>query len=383
MMKSAMTTGRTIWVDQLDPQEVAALDPGLDKRWPRRPDVLVVGGGIVGVATATACRDAGLGSVLLIEADQLGAGATGGAAGLLIPEAHHGSNPGPHVALGRSSLARWRNLEENTPDGVGLTDLDWFALAPHPEGFMADPSPAVEWLDADDVARIMPGLAATTSGVLIRHQARINPLRALTRLAARLPHVATGVAATGVGVQGGRVVTVSTSVGTIAPGAVVFATGSPPAIDRLDVRLPANMVKGHLVVTEPTPLRLPGTVVPVATQLEDGRLLTGGTLDVGDQSEAVRPEVIDAIAIELAAFLPALGGVRLTHRWCCFRPHHPDGLPVIDRVPGLDNAWVTSGHYRTGILMGPATGAILAQWISTNQQPADAAPFTIQRLVSS
>jgi D-amino-acid dehydrogenase len=92
--------------------------------------------------------------------------------------------------------------------------------------------------------------------------------------------------------------------------------------------------------------------------------------------------VTDAIEAELAAFLPALDDVRLTHRWCCFRPHHPDGLPVIDRVPGLDNAWVTSGHYRTGILMGPATGAILAQWISTGEQPVESALFTIHRLTS-
>jgi glycine/D-amino acid oxidase-like deaminating enzyme len=382
MMKAAMTTGRTIWIDQLDPHEVAALDPGLEKHWPRRPDVLVVGGGIVGVTTATACREAGLGSVLLIEADRLGAGATGGAAGLLIPEAHQGNNPAPHVALGRSSLARWRHLEENVPDGVGLIDLDWFALAPHPEGFISDPSPTVEWLDADELARMVPGLASRTSGVVIRHQARINPLRALARLAARLPQVATGVVATGVGVQGDRVVTVSTSAGAIAPGAVIFATGNPPAIDGFDLRIPADLVKGHLVVTEPTPVRLPGTVLPVATQLEDGRLLAGGTLDVADRSEAVRAEVTDAIEAELAAFLPALDDVRLTHRWCCFRPHHPDGLPVIDRVPGLDNAWVTSGHYRTGILMGPATGAILAQWISTGEQPVESALFTIHRLTS-
>ena len=46
------------------------------------------------MATAAACEEAGLGSVLLIEADRLGAGATGGAAGLLIPEAHRGTDPG-------------------------------------------------------------------------------------------------------------------------------------------------------------------------------------------------------------------------------------------------------------------------------------------------
>ena len=378
-----MTNGGAFWVDQLSGRELVALDPGRPTALVQRPDVLVVGGGIVGVATAAACEQAGLGSVLLIEADRLGAGATGGAAGLLIPEAHHGTDPTALVELGRSSLERWRRLEETCPGGVGLVELDWVGLAPHPDGFVADPSPAVEWLDANQVAQLVPGLASATPGAVIRDQGRLNPQRALARLGARLAQVATGVAATAVGVRRGRVASVSTSAGTISPGAVVFATGGPPLVEGLDLSLPAALVKGHLIVTEPVALRLPGTVAPLATQLEDGRLLGGGTLDVGDLSPTVRPEVIKAICAELGAALPALRGVGVTHRWCCFRPRHPDGLPVVDRIPGLDNAWITSGHFRTGILMGPATGSILARWISTGQAPTDAAPWTIERLVMS
>jgi NADPH-dependent 2,4-dienoyl-CoA reductase/sulfur reductase-like enzyme len=78
-----VTQGRTIWIDQLDPADLAALDPGRPAQLPRRPDVLVVGGGMLGVATAMACHSAGAGQVLLIEASRLGSGATGGAAGLV------------------------------------------------------------------------------------------------------------------------------------------------------------------------------------------------------------------------------------------------------------------------------------------------------------
>jgi glycine oxidase len=382
-MKAMMTSGRTIWVDQLDAEELSALDPGLPEALERRPDVLVVGGGIIGVATAAACRDAGIGSVLLIEAGRLGAGATGGAAGLLVPEAHSGIDPTALVELGRASLKRWRDLEATSTGGVGLMDVDWVGLAPHPEGFLADPSPAVEWLGAADVARLIPGLVPRVPAALVRRQARVNPLRALGRLAARIPQVATGVTATEVEVRGTRVVAVSSSVGTISPGVVVFATGGPPRLHGLDLRLPGDMVKGHLVVTEPIPMSLPGIVAPVATQLEDGRLLAGGTLDVGDRTTRVRREVTDAIRAELVAAFPALSGVRLTHRWCCWRPHHPDGLPVVDRIPDLDNAWVSSGHYRTGILMGPATGELLAQMITVGEPSAEAHPWRIERFSSA
>lgn len=349
----------------------------------RRPDVLVVGGGILGVATAVSCQEAGLGSVLLIESTRLGVGATGGAAGLLIPEAHHGNDPAPFVELGRSSFDRWKHLETSCPGGVGLVGLDWLGLAPHPDGFLADPSPAVEWLDADQVAMLVPGLAPSISGALIRGQGRLNPLRALARLAPGVEQVASGVTATTVEVRGGRIASVVTSAGTFSPGAVVFATGGPPALDGLDLSVPADLVKGHLIVTEPAPVRLPGTVAPVATQLEDGRLLAGGTLDFGDQTPVVRGDVTDAILAELRAALPATEGLRVTHGWCCFRPRHPDGLPIIDRVPAVDNAWITSGHFRTGILMAPSTGWALAQWISTGERPVEAAPWTIARFANS
>jgi len=382
-MGSAMVSGGAVWIDQLGSWERSVLDPGRPETLCRRPDVLVVGGGILGVATAVACRDAGAGSVLLIEARSLGAGATGGAAGLLVPEAHQGSDPGALVELGRASLARWRDLEATLAGGVGFRDLDWLGLAPLPDGFLADPSPAAEWLDAAEVQRLLPGLTPAAPGVRIRHQGRVNPLRALSRLAAQIPQIATGCAATAISVREDRVLAVSTSAGVITPGAVVFATGMPPALDGLDLQLPADTVKGHLVVTEPVRIMLPAMVAPLATQLEDGRLLAGGTLDTGDATAGVRTEVTGRIRAGLAAALPLLARVRLTHRWCCWRPRHPDELPVIDRIPGLDNAWITSGHYRTGILMGPAVGSALARWITSGQRPAHIEPWTIHRDFSS
>ena len=87
-----MAVGTAVWRDQLPADEAAQLVRGARVIAQPRPDVLVVGGGIVGVATAAACHQAGAGSVLLIEAGRLGSGATGGAAGLLLPEAHAGSD---------------------------------------------------------------------------------------------------------------------------------------------------------------------------------------------------------------------------------------------------------------------------------------------------
>ena len=187
------------------------------------------------------------------------------------------------------------------------------------------------------------------------------------------------MAATGVVIRGDRVVTVQTTAGDISPGAVVFATGLPPVLDGLDLDVPWERVKGHLLVTEPTPVTLPGIVAPVATQLEDGRLLVGGTFDTGDETPVVRDDVIEGILAGLYATLPEARGLRAAYRWCCFRPRHPDGLPVIDRIPGLGNAWLTSGHYRTGILLAPVTAQALARWIGSDEPPAEAAAWSSER----
>jgi glycine oxidase len=375
----SMTVRSAVWRDQLTPEERVALGRGDGQLTITRPDILVVGGGIMGVAIAAACNEIGLGSVLLIDTGRLGSGATGGATGLLIPEPHVWSDAEPFVDLERASLERWRDLEKALPEGVGLTEVDWLGLAPHDSGFAAHQPRAVEWLNPGQVGDLIPGLARPMEGALIHHQARVNPLRAVVRMAAGLRFVATGVAATGVTITGDKIATVNTSEGVVTPGAVVFATGQPPVLDGLPLDIPADRVKGHLLVTEPTPLRLPGIVAPVATQIEDGRLLAGGTFDVGDETPAVRQDVIDTIMAGLTAVLPELRGLGVAYQWCCFRPRHPDRRPVIDRVPGLANAWLTSGHFRTGILNAPATATLLARWIASGEQPAEPGTWSASR----
>jgi glycine oxidase len=377
-----MKLGR-FWPDQLTAAERAALQPGVHEALNFRPDVLVVGGGVVGITAALACERAGLGSVVLIERDQLGAGATGGAGGLLGADTLRASYPEPYVELAHKSVAIWWELQETWPDGVGITAYDSIKLEPLDPALIATMPASATWVTPDEIRALAPGLVFAGAGVRVPHQARMNPLRAVSNLSRGLGSVSTGVAALGVTVRGGRVTSVQTTAGEISPGAVIFATGMPPQLPGLPLDLPASSIKGHILTTVPPPFRLGAGFAPFATQVDGDGLLSGGTVDTGDDTPDVKPETITQIMADLAVAFPSLDGLAVSHAWVCFRPIHPDDLPVIDLVPSLSNAWISSGHFRHGITLAPASGRAVSDWIATGQRPDEVATFSAGRFASA
>lgn len=375
-----MPTGETIWRHTADDDVLAALEPGVPPDLDRRPDVLVVGGGIVGLATAALCSRAGLGRVELIERERLAAGASGGAAALLTPEAHVWTDPPPFVELGRRSLELLRGLDDEWSGALGVEPLEWLVALPQAVPLDTDLGPFVDVLDADGAHAAEPEIGAVPGALRIRGQARVHPLRLASALAGRAGTVATGVEMDGVTVSGGRVSGVRTSHGDIQPGALVFATGLAPNVHELAV--PQRWVKGHLLATEPAPFRLRTAVAAVeglVGQFPGGEIMAGGTLDEGDDEPAVRDDVIAGIRTGLSQLLPRTTGLHTRYAWCCFRPTTSDEQPVIDSVPGLENAWVTCGHFRTGILMAAATGDALARWIAAGRRPGGVEAFGLAR----
>jgi glycine oxidase len=375
----------TVWRATAGDAVLAALEPGVPSDLDRRPDVLVVGGGVVGLATAALCTRAGLGRVALIERARLAAGASGSAAALLTPEAHVWTDPQPFVSLARASLELLRTLDREWDGTLGVEPLEWLVALPAAIPLDTDLGALVDVLDPDGAYAVEPELGEVPGALRIREQARVHPLRVAVGLAARAGTVATGVEMGGVTTAGGRVIAVRTSHGDFSPGAVVFATGVAPVLPELDaLAVPQRWVKGHLLATEPAPFRLHAALAALeeglVLQLPDGEIVAGGTLDEGDDDPAVRDDVVAGIRKGLAELLPRTAEMAVGHAWCCFRPATADEQPVIDRVPGLENAWVTCGHFRTGILMAAATGDALAGWIGSGDRPDGVASFSLGRL---
>jgi glycine/D-amino acid oxidase-like deaminating enzyme len=112
---------------------------------------------------------------------------------------------------------------------------------------------------------------------------------------------------------------------------------------------------------------------------ENGMTFVGATVeDVGFRKRNTIAGVrrLRRGAVGLA---PGLGMARQVSAWAGLRPGSPDGLPIIGRLPGWENAWVSTGHFRNGILLAPISGRLLAESISAGRPSAELAPFSPAR----
>jgi glycine/D-amino acid oxidase-like deaminating enzyme len=397
-----------IWGQLLSADERAALRPGLPDDLDRRPDVLVVGGGAIGLAAGAACVRGGLGRVVVLEREpRLAAGASGSNAGAIAPDMHLLTDSAEFVAFGRASRTLYRELDADWGGAIGLWPARWLNIFPPGESPLATRQapdtpaagrtpPEHMLLDAAEVKTLEPDVRLPDGGsaTLVDGQYGVNPQRLAAALAGHAGQVATGVAMRDVTIRGDRVATVHTTAGDFTPGALIVATGlvpppwdrtAPPPWDRTapppwDRTAPQRWVKGHMLAVGPGRWRL-GSVLagPLGggTPLPGGQVVCGGTFDLDDHTAEVRPEVSDRLATDLAAVLPAAAGASVTDRWYCFRPYIEGRQPVVDRLPGLVNGWFAGGHFTTGIMMAAATGAAVASWIADSARPASVRGFTL------
>jgi glycine oxidase len=387
--RMARVERRTVWDASLSDSEQAALRPGRPDGLDHAPDVLVVGGGIVGLAIATACRQAGLGRVVVLErSERLASGASGGNAGAVAPDMHRLTDSPEFVAFGRASREVYRRWDAEWDGGLGLWPTRWLNIFPpgaEPRVTRQGPGSVATdefvRLSGAEVRELEPDVRVPEGGtaLLVDGQVGVHPLKVVAGLATRSgASVATGVRLESVTLRGDRVAGVRTTAGDFTPGAVVFATGLVPPPWDAGVR--QRWVKGHMVAVAPGPWRL-GSVLagPLGggTPLADGTVVCGGTFDEGDDSPEVRPEISDRLAGDLATVLPKAGGAAVAARWCCFRPYVEGRHPVVDRLPGVANGWFAGGHFTTGVMMAAGTGAAVAEWITTGHRPRAVETFTL------
>ncbi|WP_411147916.1 NAD(P)/FAD-dependent oxidoreductase [Streptomyces sp. A30] len=199
------------------------------------------------------------------------------------------------------------------------------------------------------------------------------------------------VEATGFRTSGERVVALRTAQGEIPCSGVVVTAGmrSSDLLSALGQPLPLQAGKGYSfsVDLDPAPRHTLyfGERKAVASPIGSTTRI-GGTMELSGNNNRLDWRRVVAVALASRHYLgrwfddpdDLIGLIR--DPWVGGRPFLPDGLPVIDRVPGYGNAFAATGHGMLGVTLGPVTGRTLAQYIRTGRRPEALAPFGFDRL---
>jgi glycine oxidase len=364
---------------------------------PDTADVILVGGGVMGCASAFALASEGL-RVLVLERSVPGAEASSAAAGILGAQTEsHG--PGPFLDLARLSRARYSQWVDTLRSATGI-DVGYRACGVLRVAFDDETGrklrSEIDWqiaagleteeLDAAGVARLEPSVSAMASyGIHFAGDGRVDPpllLKALHIAAAQAgARFQTGTYVRSVDVAEGAVRGVVLEDGTrVSSPSVVLAAGSwSTLVDGIPLDPTAvRPARGQIVELETREPALRRVVVGPSCYLvprDDGRVLVGSTLEfVGYRREVTALAVRNLLsaAIEI---VPSLADAALTRTWSNFRPYTSRGTPLIGatEVRGLILA---TGHHRNGILLAPITAEIVRALVTGQKPPIDLASFS-------
>ncbi len=367
-----------------------------------RPDVVVIGAGIVGAACAHALARERL-QVLVCESEFPGGGSTAAGMGHIVIM----DDSPAQLALTVLSRDLWTEIAPTLPLACEDERPGTLWIAAHDEEMIAvQQKQAVcqrlgvraELLDAAALARAEPHLRPGLAGALFVPDDRVlyppNAARWLLDAAVeRGATVRVGAAVTAIG-PASVTVTVGRTRETISTGAVVLATGMDAP--RLVPRLRVVPRKGHLVITD----RYPGLVRSQLVELgylhsahrmtgastafnvqprATGQILIGSSRELVGRDGAINPAIVRDMVARAVAFMPALRDCLAIRTWTGFRPATPDSLPLIGPWPETPGLWVAAGHEGLGITTATGTAAIIAAGIVGRPAPLDATPYLPDR----
>ncbi len=358
----------------------------------RAPDVAIVGGGIIGLATALELSRAGL-KPLVIERGRPAGEASTAAAGILAPlaEAHAAD---AFFALGLESRELWRtfaaSLEEASGTSVGFETCGALKVA-FDETSERELRDAFAWqqaagvrsalLDEAGARALEPGLSPSVRAALhLPEEAQVDTRRAASALVAAVRAAGIEIRAAAVKavhVENGRACGVELANERLQAGAVVLAAGAwtgilPGSGLREGVVRPA---RGQLVQYALPTRRLRNVVFAPGGYLvprADGRIIAGATLEFVGFDKSNTEAGLRHVRGVATRVLPELETQRAGDWWAGLRPYAEDHLPVVG--PGKwERLFVATGHFRNGILLAPVTAQRLAALVLGRRAALDAA----------
>lgn len=354
-------------------------------------DVVVVGDGLIGLATAVALAEGGA-SVCLVGAARAGQ-ASHAAAGMLAPSVERSTGAAHDFALrARDGYADFvAGLVERSGHPVSINERGVLQLALDEAGGAAlrERIPAgSRWLSADELARLEPALAHAAGALHHPHDGAVDNralLTALDRLARRERRMTRAGKAGAALVWDGDRPGIRLEDGTVIVGErLVLAAGAwTPRLDGLPRPLPVEPVRGQLLSVSGSPLDHVvygpgGYLVP-----RGGRTVVGSTMERVDFDASTTADGLARVRATGDRICPALAGAPVHERWAGLRPVTPDGLPILGADPDRPALLYACGHSRNGILLGPLTAACITALVLGEAAPADISPFSVTRFAAA
>lgn len=354
----------------------------------RAPDVLVIGGGVIGLTTAYFLARDGH-SVRLLDRSTPGTEASWAGAGI-IPPGNVSRAVTSYDRLRAASSFAFAEASADLRDRTGIDNgyrvcggVELF------EGDSADPTTSLweaegipfERLDDRSLKQVEPGLGwSDASAYFLPDMAQVrNPwhLRALVAACRAVGvEIESYAAVTSFRTDESRVFSALDDRGR-SHSADRFLIAAGAWADGLLLHLGAcpgiHPVLGQIVLFHPSG-RILGRIVSVDKRYlvprEDGRVLVGAT----EEPEAgyEKRNTVEGVQglIDFARdLIPDLAGAAVEKTWSGLRPGSPDGLPVLGPVPGWENAFVAGGHYRAGIQLSISTASVMADLL-TGRSPS-------------
>jgi glycine oxidase len=361
---------------------------------PTHPDVLILGGGVIGLTTAYFLARDGV-RVEVVDKGEFGQEASWAGAGILPP-----GNPvraeTPYDQLRAHSAALYPGLSAELRERTSIDNgylrcggLDFDADDAAAEAAWRHEGITFEKLGRKELARLEPALAERPGSAY--HLPEMAQLRNPRHVKALLAGCAAlgvclrpGCLVHGLERRGGRIASARSATGLIRADKYLVASGAwtSSLLEPLGCHPGIQPVRGQIALLRtPAPsfrrILLWGKCYLVPRP--DGRVLVGATEENAGFDKCTTAGAIGDLLVFAVRLVPGLASAPLERCWAGLRPGSPDGWPFLGAVPGCDNLFVAAGHFRAGIQLSPATGLVMKELLQGQPLTVSLEPFRLDR----